>query len=80
MTQYLINNPGVVIWGYMVVIPIAIAIPLLALFSLRKREIDELLRFLWAILILFVPILGSLVYFIVHPGEMELENDEGVND
>ena len=57
-----------------------ICISIIALVSLRYRVIDELPRFLWAILILFMPFFGSIVYFIVHPGEMEIEIAEEIDE
>lgn len=39
----------------------------LALFSLRPRPLSDTARVLWAVLIVAVPILGALAYWIVRP-------------
>ncbi len=43
----------------------------LALIRLRRRQLGEVARVLWAILILVIPLLGSLAFFIVKPGKPE---------
>jgi hypothetical protein len=40
---------------------------IIALLSLRRHPMDESPRFLWAVLIFLMPILGSVVFFIVRP-------------
>ncbi len=42
---------------------------LLALFSLRQRQLAQTAQVLWVLLILVVPILGPLAFWIVRPGE-----------
>lgn len=48
---------------------IAVSIP--ALLMLRKRHLGEVALALWAILIVMVPILGAIAFWIISP------NDEG---
>lgn len=42
---------------------------LAALFALRNSELAGILQFLWAVLIVMVPLLGALAFFIVNPSE-----------
>ena len=42
---------------------------LFALFQLRDHELPETARAIWAALILFVPIVGALAFWIVKPGK-----------
>ena len=39
-----------------------------SLVKLRRAEIDEVSRVLWAFLIVLIPVGGSAVFFIVNPG------------
>jgi hypothetical protein len=51
-------------------IPIGwLLLSLLALFGLRGRNLDQTTQALWALLIVSVPILGALAFWIVRPGE-----------
>ncbi len=50
-------------------IPIGwLLLSLLALFGLRGRSLDQTTQALWALLILAVPLLGALAFWIVQPG------------
>ncbi len=40
---------------------------LLALFGLRKQKISDAARAVWALLIVLIPILGAVAYWIVGP-------------
>jgi hypothetical protein len=40
-----------------------------ALFALRQSQLTGILQFLWALLIVVVPFLGPLAFFIVNPSE-----------
>lgn len=42
---------------------------LVALFALRQSQLTGILQFLWALLIVVVPFLGPLAFFIVNPSE-----------
>jgi hypothetical protein len=42
---------------------------LVALFALRQSQLKGILQFLWALLIVLVPVLGTLAFFIVNPSE-----------
>jgi hypothetical protein len=42
---------------------------LVALFALRQSQLKGILQFLWALLIVLVPFLGPLAFFIVNPSE-----------
>ena len=60
-------------WVYLV-IPIFIfglylILSLNALFALRRSLITGVSQVLWALLIVVVPVLGALAFFIVKPGE-----------
>ena len=41
-----------------------------ALFTLRRAQLTEINKALWVLLIIAVPILGSLAFFIVKPGKV----------
>lgn len=42
---------------------------IIALLGLRKRQLEEIPRAIWAVLIVIVPLLGAIAYLIVQPGE-----------
>ncbi|MFO7741758.1 MAG: PLDc N-terminal domain-containing protein [Anaerolineae bacterium] len=48
-----------------------LAMAFAALIRLRGRQLDDVARVLWAILIVVVPLLGALAFFIVQPGAAE---------
>jgi hypothetical protein len=63
-------------WGYVFVMFFNIlllcgwlVLAILALFRLRRRELPETTRAIWAALILLIPIGGALAFWIVRPGE-----------
>ena len=43
---------------------------LLALISLRRAQLTGLVQVLWALLIVAIPVLGALAFFIVRPSEI----------
>jgi len=51
-------------------LPIAwIALSIYTLLALKSIHLNETARALWAILIVFVPILGAVAYWLVRPDE-----------
>ena len=58
---------------------ILIAWPLLsivALLRLRRRALEQTPQVLWAVLVIIVPLLGAIAFFVVQPGR---PLDEGVS-
>ena len=47
------------------------ALIFVALFALRGRRLEPLVQVLWAIVVIVIPILGPLAFFIVAPGKRE---------
>jgi hypothetical protein len=63
-------------WGYLPVtifnLILLLGWPLFAilmLLQLRRREMPEVARAIWVALIIIVPYLGALAYWLVKPGE-----------
>jgi hypothetical protein len=60
-------------WGYLIIQMLIFGIyPLLslvALFSLRRSHVTGITQVVWALLIVAIPVLGSLAFFIVKPTE-----------
>ena len=60
-------------WGYLIVQLLIFGIyPLLslvALFALRRSRVTGITQVLWALLIVAIPVLGALAFFIVKPTE-----------
>jgi hypothetical protein len=48
-----------------------IALPVWALFRLRSSQVSGLALVLWVIVIIVIPLLGPLAFFIVRPGHSE---------
>ena len=46
-----------------------IVLAIVALTRLRRCQLDETTRVLWAIVIVLVPLMGALAFFIVRPGK-----------
>jgi uncharacterized membrane protein YhaH (DUF805 family) len=46
-----------------------ITLSVFALLRLRTRTLPEVARAVWAALILIIPVLGALAFFIVQPGD-----------
>lgn len=60
-------------WGYLVIQMLVFGmyplLSLVALFALRRRHVAGITQVLWALLIIAVPVLGALSFFIVKPSE-----------
>ena len=60
-------------WGYIAIQSLVFCIypilSLIALFGLRQCRITGITQVLWALLIVAVPILGALAFFILRPAE-----------
>ena len=46
-----------------------IVLVIVALTRLRRCQLDETARVLWAIVIVLVPFMGALAFFVVRPGK-----------
>ncbi len=46
-----------------------LVLDIVALTRLRRCRLDDTARILWVIVILLIPLLGALAFFIVHPGK-----------
>lgn len=69
MIQYILSE-----WPKGLIILLCIAVVFLAFFALlgvRDRLKDETAKALWSALILFIPIIGSITFLIVHPKEFK---------
>ena len=60
-------------WGYLIIqvliFSIIPALSLMALLALRRTHISGITQVLWALLIVAIPVLGALAFFIVKPTE-----------
>jgi uncharacterized membrane protein YhaH (DUF805 family) len=60
-------------WIYLIIqlvsFSLYLLISLFGLFSLRLKQLNGIQQVLWAILIIVVPVFGTLAFFIVKPGE-----------
>jgi hypothetical protein len=54
-------------WLRMAVSAVVLVFAIVALLALRRRPMDEISRFLWSVLIVFAPVVGPAVFFIVRP-------------
>jgi len=59
------------IWIQGAVVFAVLVIAIVALLALRRRPMNETARFLWALLIAFAPVIGPVVFFVVHPGSLD---------
>ena len=69
MIQYILSE-----WSKGPIILLCIAVVFFACFALggvRDRIKDEVAKFLWTALIVFIPIIGSIAFFIVNPKEFK---------
>jgi len=59
-------------WGYLVLqiffVIVWLLLSLVALYTLRRRYLIGTEQLLWALLIVAVPVLGALAFFIIKPG------------
>ncbi|POY39302.1 hypothetical protein C3K47_02050 [Solitalea longa] len=57
---------GLAFWTVLTVLTPLIIIPIIALFNLlRKTFKDSTTKLIWVLVILFVPLIGSIFYFII---------------
>lgn len=60
-------------WGYLIIQALLFgaypALSLIALFALRRSRVTGITQVLWVFLIVAIPILGALAFFIVRPSE-----------
>lgn len=65
-----------VLWEWFVLlfvfIPLLIAWVYTAIDIFQRPDESGLTKFLWLLLILFLPLLGMLIYFIVRPSDAEI--------
>ena len=65
-----------VLWEWFVLlfvfIPLLIAWVYTAIDIFQRPDEGGLTKFLWLLLILFLPLLGMLIYFIVRPSDAEI--------
>lgn len=55
-----------------------LGLSLAALFGLRKKRMGETPRVLWALVILAIPIMGAVSFWIVHPRDEAGPEDNSV--
>ena len=48
---------------------VAIVLIVVSLLQLGRCRLTEIIRFLWVLLILLMPVIGSIVFFLVRPGK-----------
>jgi hypothetical protein len=60
-------------WGYLIIqvliFSVIPALSIMALLNLRRTHITGITQVLWALLIVAIPVLGALAFFIVKPSE-----------
>ena len=66
------------IWIQAAVVLTVLIFGIVALLTLRRRPLDEIPRFLWALLIILAPVLGPVVFFIVRPETLTAEQRKTV--
>jgi heme/copper-type cytochrome/quinol oxidase subunit 2 len=54
-------------WGLLILV-----LDVIALVSLLKSSADSGTKILWALLIIFLPVLGMLLYFLMGPGRRKV--------
>jgi len=59
------------IWIQAAVVLTVLILAIVALLALRRRPMDEIPRFLWALLISLAPVIGPVVFFVVRPGSLD---------
>jgi hypothetical protein len=64
----------------LIFIPLTIAWIYTVIDIFRRPDEGALAKFLWLLLILVIPILGMLIYFIARPDEFALETEEVVDE
>lgn len=73
MIQYILNEwpTGAVVLSCVLTVILAV----FALAGVRDRVKEEIAKVLWAALIIFIPVIGSIAFFIVHPSEFKRVED-----
>jgi len=60
-------------WGFLIIQLLILGswpiLSLIALFALRRAPVTGINQAIWALLIIAIPILGALAFFIVRPSE-----------
>ena len=60
-------------WGFLIIQFLIfggwILLSLIALFALRRAQLTGINQALWVLLIIAIPVLGALAFFIVRPSE-----------
>jgi phospholipase D-like protein len=71
MTNYGFNAFGsVLVFFFWCILPIAwIVLSIYTLLAVKRVPLNETARALWALLIVLVPILGAVAYWLVRPDE-----------
>jgi hypothetical protein len=64
--EFILGGLGLFFFCFFPVLVLALVIG--ALVRLAQTQLDPIAKVLWAILIVFVPILGSIAFFLVVPG------------
>lgn len=66
-----------VFWGMFILLFVFIPLVLLWIFALvdlfRRRGMSAISRVAWLLLIIFLPVIGSVIYLLVRPPEVEIE-------
>ena len=69
-------------WQFFLLLLIWIPLIMLWIFTLtdlaRRADLSGLAKGLWAVAVVFLPILGMIIYFIARPSEPEMEKDPAV--
>ena len=50
---------------------VAIVLIVVSLLQLGRSRLAEIIRFLWVLLILLMPVIGSIAFFLVRPGKQK---------
>lgn len=50
---------------------VAIVVIVMSLLQLGRCRLTEIIRFLWVLLILLMPVIGSIAFFLVRPGKQK---------
>jgi hypothetical protein len=59
-------NSGILFWSLLILI--YAALPIIALITLLpKNYIDKTVKLIWVVVIVFVPIIGAILYFLIGP-------------
>ena len=62
----------------LIFIPLTVAWVYAVVDIFSRPDIGALAKFLWLLVVLFIPLLGMLIYFIARPDDAELAADEMV--